>query len=296
MAMGILLHTMATPELELVDALMLAERLGFDGLEVVHQDGYRCGVPETVSVNDATRFGDQARCRNVPVRVLSAYEKRFAHPDPGIRLRALDGLSRSIEIAGLLGARAVRVLAGEEVAEAEWDAALERLAGALTSLAEEAEGRDILLLVENHMDTMARSAARTAAICRAVAHPSVKILFDPANLETMGDDGFGEGFEHQAGLIAHVHVKDAAVLDGRRVSVVPGTGEDPWPDLLRRLVEAGYAGDVSVEYERRWQPELPPASLALPLAKAFIERCIRDARVRLTAQNVNPNGKRAWPS
>ena len=42
--MGLLLHTMATPELDPVGALQLAARLGFDGLELICQDNYPCGI------------------------------------------------------------------------------------------------------------------------------------------------------------------------------------------------------------------------------------------------------------
>lgn len=82
----------------------------------------------------------------------------------------------------------------------------------------------------------------------------------------------------QANLVAHVHLKDGVLRDGRRVWTVPGEGADPWPALIARLTAFGYAGDFSLKYERRWLPVLGPASAALPRAKAFVERCLAEAR------------------
>lgn len=273
--MGILLHTMATPELDPPAAFELAARLGFDGIELILQTGYQCGLPETASERDAHLLGVTAADRGVPVEVLSSYEKRFASNDAVTQAQGLDGLRHAIDLASAMGAAGLRVLAGEAVADRDWASALGRLTAALERVSDHARAHGVVLLIENHMDTMATTAVRTAEICRTVNRDNVGILFDPANLATLGAEDFHEALRLQAGFIRHVHVKDAVTgKDGRRQSVVPGEGQDPWPELLHVLQRGGYAGHYSLEYERRWLPDLPAAEVALPRAKSFIECCL----------------------
>jgi sugar phosphate isomerase/epimerase len=272
--MGLLFHTMATPELDPVGALQLAARLGLDGLELICQENYPCGISRFADPSAVQRIARASSDSGVPIAVLSSYEKRFADPDADVRSKASQALLRELDLAAVLSASGIRLLAAEEPGEGRWNASLERIADALRGIAEEAAKRKIQVLLENHMDTMATSATRTMAICSAADHENLKILFDPANLATLHAEGFLEAFELQKELIAHIHVKDAIVVDGARRSVVPGEGNDPWPALFAALRNHGYDGHYSLEYERRWIAELPPAEIALPKAKMFIERCL----------------------
>jgi L-ribulose-5-phosphate 3-epimerase len=255
----------------------MCARLGFDGIELICQEDYRCGIHPDATLHDAQELGSRLHRLGAPVIALSPYEKRIADRIEAVRLAAVERLAHAIALAASLGATKLRVLAGEEVACTEWGDALPRLARSLRHLAARAREHGITLLVENHMDTMATSAERTVAICEAVACDNVRILFDPANLATLGAEGFLESFALQKRWIGHVHVKDAVTDHGRRRSVVPGEGRDPWPALFAAMRESGYESDVSVEYERRWLPELPDPEIALPSAKKFIE------------QHLNPN-------
>ncbi len=272
--MGLLFHTMATPELDPIGALQLASRLGFDGLELICQDNYPCGISSLADPSVVQRIARASADCGVPVIFLSSYEKRFADPDADVRSEAFQILLRELDLAAALSVSGIRILAAEEPRKEEWDASLARIAEALHAIAEAAAERKIQVLLENHMDTMATSAARTMAICSATGHENLKILFDPANLATLHAEGFLESFALQKDLIGHVHVKDAVVVDGVRRSVVPGEGDDPWPTLIAALKTYGYDGHYSLEYERRWIADLPPAAVALPRAKAFIERCL----------------------
>jgi sugar phosphate isomerase/epimerase len=270
--MRILFHTMATPELDLIEAAELSAQLGFDGIELICQSGYPCGIDPEASLDEARALGSTLRRLGAPVVVLSPYEKRIADENEVKRQEAVNRLSHAIALAAALGATKFRILAGEEVPDDAWPAALDRLTTSLHHLAAGAQKDGVTLLIENHMDTLAVSAKRTRAICEAVARDNVRILFDPANLATLQAEGFLESFALQHPFIGHVHVKDAVMQAGLRRAVVPCEGQDPWPELFAALRASGYDGDLSIEYERRWQHHLPPAEEALPRAKQFIER------------------------
>jgi sugar phosphate isomerase/epimerase len=91
-----------------------------------------------------------------------------------------------------------------------------------------------------------------------------------------------------------VHVKDLVFKEGaakrftadkvvkvdesvRRVhSRIPGEGIVPWPKILAVLAAQGFAGWLSLEYERRWHPDdLPPAEDGMQRGAAYIRSVMR---------------------
>jgi len=258
--MGIILHTMATPERDPFGAIAFAAELGLDGIELIIQDGYRCGLAQDASARTARAIGTAAAAQGVPIRVLVCYEKGACAEAVPERARAVDALRRAIDLAMAAGASGVRVLAGrDEVDDAAFPAAADRLAQSLRALSDHAAPHPgFALLIENHMDCIATTAARTVEICRATDRRNVAILFDPANLATLGAEDFPTAYALQRGCIRHVHVKDAVLEGGRRRSVAPGLGQDPWPAVIESLMRDGYRGDFSLEYERRWLPRNSP--------------------------------------
>lgn len=67
-------------------------------------------------------------------------------------------------------------------------------------------------------------------------------------------------------LVCHIHLKDlapdAATPRGWR-DVLPGTGKLAVPALLDELSREGFAGAVSLEWEKFWHRDLPPLEEAL---------------------------------
>lgn len=63
--------------------------------------------------------------------------------------------------------------------------------------------------------------------------------------------------------IAGIHLKDwISTPSGKTVSVLPGTGEAPWSEIRRQL-ELLPAIPAVLEYEKMWEPALPPLPQAL---------------------------------
>ena len=59
-----------------------------------------------------------------------------------------------------------------------------------------------------------------------------------------------------AGLVDEMHLAIAPVLLGE--------GEVPVRDMLERLAAGGYPHWISVEWEKRWHPEIEEPEVALP--------------------------------
>ena len=156
----------------------------------------------------------------------------------------------------------------------------EKLIESLRYLGNLAAQKDVMLIVENHFNTMAVSAKDSAALIRDIDHPAVRILYDQANLTFTGNEGYEEAISLQQQYVSYMHVKDLVFLEGKdfvssdvshpdesernvRTRIV-GEGILEWPAILKSVKAHGYDGWLSLEYERRWHPDdIPNASIGM---------------------------------
>jgi L-ribulose-5-phosphate 3-epimerase len=283
-------HTMGTPEMAPEEALAFFARIGCAGSEFVCQEGYRCGVTPALGAEARRRLRDAARDRGVPMVALTPYQTELASFDDTVRSAQVDGLIAAIRLAADLGAGVVRAYGSKEVPAADRARAVDLLVRSLREAGNVAAEAGVKIAVENHYGTLTVTAAQTVEVVRAVGMPSVGILYDQANIETMLGEAWPEALALQRDSIVHVHVKDFEFKGERRASDtaglvshmdpagrairarVIGEGIVPWSKILPALAAAGYAGPVSIEYSRRWYPE------ELPEPEEGIARCAAHLR------------------
>lgn len=277
-------HTMATPEMELPQALKLFSELGFDGTEAVCMTEKEQGGRHGPAVGDARipsfewsgRELDEvvslAEGLGVPFLTVTQYVKAINSSDEEERKAAVEQVSRYVDFASRLGARFVRAYGG---AEGFGPDSVSAAVASLKELAGKAEEKGITLLVENHPGTLTVTGEATAALVNKVASPSLKVLYDPANTLYHSDEPWEKTLDVQKGLISYVHVKDYRLEDGKRIACPVGEGCVPWSGILPALAGTGYEGPLSYEYERKWNREqLPEARTGLAQSVAFVRRVL----------------------
>jgi sugar phosphate isomerase/epimerase len=103
------------------------------------------------------------------------------------------------------------------------------------------------------------------------AEPDCVILWDAHHTWRKGGEHPVETWRRLLGRTRHIHVKDSLPLPGDRLPysyVMPGAGNFPMAALVEALNAAGYAGVLSLEWERLWHGELPDLEAALNHAEA----------------------------
>jgi L-ribulose-5-phosphate 3-epimerase len=265
-------HTLGTPEQTVDEALQLFARAGLDAAEVIYQNDYTSGLPigDKAAAEAAARVADG---EGIPIIGLTPYTTAINSTDEGVRRAAVDELRSAIDIAHIVGANRVRVYSGSWQPDSSDHAAhWGQLVRSLEELSVPASAAGVILCAENHFGTMTQTARDTAALVRAIDSPSVRVLYDQANLTFTHDEDVDAAFDVQGDLIGHVHVKDLVFkdpdapfvasetarvhADERAVSSrVVGDGSIPWATALQRLREVGYDDVLSLEYEYRWHPQ-----------------------------------------
>ncbi len=125
------------------------------------------------------------------------------------------------------------------------------------------------LAVETH-DGLS-SAARCCELFEALGEP-LPMIWDVHHTLCYGGESMTESWNRIGKWTVDIHLKDSRPApDGSRQQALPGEGDLPIPELFPLLDAAGYAGDVTLEHERKWHPELPP----LPEALAAVNRLWR---------------------
>jgi sugar phosphate isomerase/epimerase len=163
-------------------------------------------------------------------------------------------LPAALELASEWGAPGVRVFGGAAPV-------LDDIAQRLEPVLARASELGVTVVLETH-DSFA-SAVLVGELLRLVESPLFAALWDVHHPYCVGESPQ----EVVAALGDHlhlVHVKDAR-RDGDDWRLVPlGEGEVPVRESLAVLEGAGYRGWLTVEWEKRWHPELAEPEVALP--------------------------------
>jgi sugar phosphate isomerase/epimerase len=257
--------TLGCPGWTLEQVVDGARRYGYDGVELRLLDGEPIG-PELPA-------GERARVRRafagagLPVCCLDTSVRVATGEDPdrvAAELRALLALASEWE------APLLRVFPGPWPEGRPAEAVYDGVAALLNGVTPEAERRGVAIVIETH-DSMS-SARAVAEALRRVPSPACGALWDTHHPFRVGERP-EEVLDLLGDRILHCHVKDARRDDTARTGwdlVLLGEGEVPVRASLDALLARGYAGWVSVEWEKKWHPHIPEPEVALPQHAAVL--------------------------
>jgi sugar phosphate isomerase/epimerase len=150
-------------------------------------------------------------------------------------------VDRQVALAKALGVDGLRLFFGRLTRAACSDAARADIVRNLQQLS--ARHDTMLFNFENH-----DGASLDPRICReileAVNRPNIRMNFDPINFAHAGVDSM-EALEELRAFVAHVHLKG---IDGDHYCEF-GAGQIDLVPVLRSLIDHGYRGGFTVEYE-----------------------------------------------
>ncbi len=153
---------------------------------------------------------------------------------------------RAFRIAHKTGARIIRVFSYWRTVEPE--KCFDRIVEALGCLVEQAAKEDLVIGLENEHACNIGTAEETARVFKAVDHPNLKAVWDPANAFVAGEEPFPDGYRKLApNRIAHVHTKDC-FMEGHKPQWGPlGCCGVDWKGQIAALIADGYNGYLSLE-------------------------------------------------
>jgi len=275
--MRIACTTLACPDWPLGTVLERFAGYGYDAVDFRGLAGqmevWRLG--EFADDLDATR----ARLEEARLAVSGfSSSARMFDPDPSRRERHVDEVRQYARLCRAFDAPMIRVFGGA-VGDVPMPDAVPAAVEALTAMAD-AAGEGVTVAVETHDDWV-----RTAPLAEVVARvdrPDVGVLWDLHHPYRAGESP-EQTCANIGDRTVGVHVKDSRpAADGRWTYCLPGDGDVPLADMVARLIARGYRGDLTLEWEKAWHPEIADPDVALPAYAEFM---------RDLAATEAPNGR-----
>lgn len=163
----------------------------------------------------------------------------------------MDLLRRCIRFAEAFETRILRVFSfwRKDILTPELEA---RIVEAFAEPLELARQAGMILALENEHACYIGTGAQAARIAAKIDSPNFKVVWDPGNAFYAGEIPFPDGYNAVKSWTAHVHVKDARMVDTGEHGVQPrwcviGEGEIDYTAHFAALKRDGYTGYLSLE-------------------------------------------------
>lgn len=227
-------------EIRGLDGEMLAERIKQfqpgvqqDTLRVLRRAGLEmCGFGTSVSFHDADRTQEMLA------------QGRAA-----------------IDVCHAMGIPAIRVF-GDKIGQEDERSVVARVAQGVKALCEYAQGTGVQVLLEVHGEF--NTLERVLGVAQAVDCAGFGVLWDVEHSDKIYGDDFMQFYAPLKKYIKHTHFKDHIRAGGEFKLCRLGEGDIPLVAIARQLLSDGYDGWFSLEWEKKWHPELPEAEIAYP--------------------------------
>lgn len=261
--MKLAFSTLGCPEWSFEQIMDTAQRLGYDGIEFrgLGAEIDLVNVPEFAPGYIATTRRQLEQAGIAPTCLSSSVTVVASVATEVDRVQAVAHAERYIDLAHAVGAPFVRLFCGNwppSLARAE---ALERAVGVLQRIGDYAQPRGVTAVVETH-DAFVASDALSELI-RLTDHPAVQVLWDIHHPYRMAGESVAQTMRALDGHVRYTHIKDSVLqADGEHYTyVLLGHGDVPIQEAIRALQADGYAGYLTLEWEKRWHPELDPPEI-----------------------------------
>ena len=291
--MKIAFSTLGCPDFSWSDIYSVAKDFGFDGIEIR-------GIGKDISAVKARPFTDGQIDRTIAT--LERLGLEIPCLTSGCCLKFADKLeetkaelSEYIRLAVKLGTPYIRVLADLEP-DPRGEIDDEYMARAIKEVAAGAKDTGVTLLIETngvYSDTKRLRALLDKVNCREVA-----ALWDIHHPYRFAHETPETTIENLGSYIKYVHVKDSIMekgQDGKKTIKyrMMGFGDMPIPGMLHALREIGYEGYISLEWVKRWAPEIDDCGIVFPQFANYMREHTEEIEPPLQT-SLRGNGRYIW--
>ena len=247
-----------------IDVIAKAKEMGFDCIEFS-----TIAVPEGKTLPEfAAELKAEADRVGIPIMNYTIGADLLAGSNGDLDAE-VERLKKEVDIAEILGAPGMRHDCSGGRFPADWkgaktfDAALPKIAQGCRAVTEYAAKKGIKTMMENH-GFFSQEALRVERLVTAVYHENFGLLIDMGNF-TCADDKPEESIGRLAPFAFHCHAKDFHIKSGMGPNpgrgwfqsragnylrgAIIGHGNVPVAQCVRNLIQKGYDGVLSIEFE-----------------------------------------------
>lgn len=254
--------SLACPQWTIEEAIDAAVRYGYDAIEWRMADGEIITSETSAAVR--RRLREVPAAHNIAIACLDT-SCRAVQASAEERTQVIEEARRMIDLASELGASFVRIFGGALPDGVARSAIIEPTAAVLRTIGAYGAEHNVTVTLETH-DAWS-SSADVLELLQAVDSPSVKVLWDIHHTYRTGEAP-AQSVAALGSAIAYVHVKDGRptnTAEGWELCLI-NEGVVPLREAFSALKQSGYNGAISLEWEKKWHPEIAEPEIALPQA------------------------------
>jgi sugar phosphate isomerase/epimerase len=275
--------TLACPNWTFEQCIEAAQRYGYEGLELRLLDGEI--IDGKLPSKQRRRVRACATQAGLPIIGLdtSVCVAQIEAQSSAEQVR--EGVTL-LELAHDLEAPFIRVFAGPPIG-ADAEEAVAAAATSLEALAQRGHELGVAIALETH-DAFASSILVAQAL-RRVNDPLVGALWDFLHPYRLGETA-QETAQRLSGRLLHTHVKDGQRPQAPQAEwnlTLLDEGNVPTLEMLAALQAIGFDGWLSVEWEKKWHPELAGPEVALPQHAARLREYLEALPFFPTKENIH---------
>jgi sugar phosphate isomerase/epimerase len=200
------------------------------------------------------------RARDVRVACLGS-SAELHYRDPAERARQMDEGRRFIDLAARLQAPYVRVFGDKYLPDEPRTALVDRVATGLRELAAHARGSGVQVIIESHGEV---TDSPTLKAILTAAGGGAGLLWDTHHTVVASKETPADTYRQLGAWVRHTHFKDSRPQGDDVHYVLTGTGTVPIREIVKVLTAGGYKGYYSLEWEKKWHPDIEEPEVAIP--------------------------------
>ncbi len=245
--------TFSCPQLSLDDALSLAKRIGYDGVEPRVASGHKHGIETDIDAAKRREIRSKFAESGIAACCV-ATSCRYA--DPNTAQQMIDETLRCTDLAGDIGAPTIRVFGGQMGVGLSREEAIDLVAKSLGSVADHAASREVIICMETH-DAWC-DPKNVAEVMKRVNHPAICVNWDIMHPVRTGYATIDGSFETLKPWIKHLHIHDASKETGKLVPIGEGFIDHKRAvELLLAMPYDGYLSGEWINWEDPYETHLP---------------------------------------
>lgn len=175
-----------------------------------------------------------------------------------------------IDLASQLKTPYIRIF-GDRIPDMDKQAETTALiAKGINALCAYAEDKKVVCLLETHGNIVTLETLQP--IIDLIDHDNFGLIWDVGHTYKVYGDDVTDFLDQMWPYIKHVHIKDLKPVKGQLELCMVGDGVVPIKALTQDLKRRGYKGHLSLEWEKRWHPNLEDPSEAIPSYAAYMKQ------------------------
>ena len=261
--MKLCFSTLGCHDLDLDNILKLANTYGIEAIEVRGIDG-ELDNEKIIDFNSENyqRTIEKFKSANV---VLYSLGTSCSFHDSNTRKQKMEKTCREIQIANALKCKNIRVFGNNIINKEE---SIELVIDGLKYMCEYALSYDVNVLLEVHGDF--NSIDKLTPIVNSLKdYTNFGLIWDIYHTHATHKDTWNQFYDKFKDFIRHIHIKDSI---GEKLVLI-GDGEIEFTKIINYVLKQGYTGYFSLEWERKWNPDLPPLEEALIKYVDIVKSC-----------------------